>query len=1287
MTSIALNAALRLSGMPPTIEQLVPTLQPQAETRTPDTPAPIQPTPPRTTGFAAQLADKENLRSLGQNLWNIAQKLGSDASPNAVLAELANTPMDIHPQSSYAAQTGRSVTLETFIRDFMQLPLPSSHFHLVGLRDAVIGRSKEHPLGNLGGALSWSMPLDADGQQRLRNITLNHEHASGHKPLVMQTQGDVLEFLSFQQPQILRNDDPGKKLEALLKTPQAQLMSKDLQEKMQGIETESSAMDYLLAGITLQLDPESITALHRNKVAGFDLASQAHWGKPASTVVEGLANWLSEKDKTSPNMAKTAAYLLLASRAPVFLIKDIPASVTYGSAAWVSLAVAAAAIEGQTPGKVPNMTFAEVMLAAEDAALQDLAITEQAQKAALLDWGVVNNIISAKGDDNYSAEDFETVRTAYNQQLNERLESSNQLALDMPSRKEIALAELKKRFGENLPFEEKLLKVKDTKQPFYQPLYNPNLPATGMHSLLDIAMSGLHDYQWETADPRLLDTLKDKSLKFDVHNLFTTQLAEALAGRKKAIGVVIKQLIAQQPPADRLNLEYGKLEFFQNNTYQLGLGFSGRTLDEKNQKLLVKATTENSETVYEIDLAKGSITAVPGSVLTEERERKANRVYPIEQFTPKNVSAGTFDQSQNTGQPMPATYSSDRTQAIADAFVEHLAVDSDDVIQQAKGTTTYDTQLENQWKATDFFLNFLPLRSAIVNFSKGEYWDGAMDLGMDLLGFLTAGAATATRVASGSTKAISGLSKVVRATRIIGAGVISAFNPLGGMDDIVKGIGKGGKFLVAKGTKGIQKLRSNGSYDLLKLASKNHGVVATGTFQAAGKNVEGAAVLKNGQWYAFDSDKMQPYGSPLQHFVPAVAAMDGEIRAITDSRLGKLLGSWLAPPADNPNFLNDFNAAIANARTRDKAGYARGMSTGKPDNIYGYSSALDVNGVKRLAVAERRTAEELGSLMARIDDLETVPQRFSTAREIAEIMDLDAFNRGYASGKPEGISGFSESLTSYQLAELAIAPGRTPEQVGQLIKFMEARRIKISLNNFQVFSQEITAAGGKVTALPQGFYLSQSALLSGGQCAAISHAMAGAISKGKKQTFINNMYAAMVPPLSQTELAALSKTDPARALHEKRRAIRVKEFRENLRELQSELERKFHLGYTPRQITHTQIISELASAPQSKTFLINGPDHGITAGVEITTDVRGNLVKEWFYVDPNFGEARFTTESEMRAGLESTLNSGRSHGLFNTYGQNSSGPEYKVSEFFMADLDQATHYLKHKVDDLFNIVV
>ena len=551
------------------------------------------------------------------------------------------------------------------------------------------------------------------------------------------------------------------------------------------------------AAIFLVLDSGHSAAASRNNLAGFDPAQQQYWGKPASAVISGLARHLEADGKTHPAIARSAAHLLLARNAPVFLIKDIPASVTYGSPAWVSLVVAAASIEAQTPGKVANMSFAQVMIGAESAGLQEMSATRQAEKAALLDWGVVNGIVPGKNHAHYSPLELERVRTAFNEHVAQRLSASELMEAPLPSRRAIALAKLKERFGHNVPFEEKLLKVNDAKQPSNQPLFDPNRAPAGWHSLLDIAMSGMGKHNWTSTDPRMIEAIKSKSLEFDVNPVFDQQFSQAINARKQGITAVVKHMVAQLPLADRQKLEYGKLEFFQNNTYQLGLDFTSKSLEHKNDNLLVKAEAEGGVTVYEINLKRGTIHTVPESVLTRVRERNANRVYPIEKFTPSSVSADDLNRKTLAAlSVVPLSFSSARTQTIAQAFIEHLGIDNDEVVKQTKGATTYDQQMESERKVANFFLDLVPLRSAIVNVHKGQYWDGAMDLAMDVFGFVTAGAGVAGKVAKVAGSVASTAVKALKTAKILGTAAVAAFNPASGLDDLVRGgarlIGKGG---------------------------------------------------------------------------------------------------------------------------------------------------------------------------------------------------------------------------------------------------------------------------------------------------------------------------------------------------------------------------------------------------------------------------------------------------------------------------------------------------------------
>lgn len=406
------------------------------------------------SAFKSALGDKQDLMTLGKTLTQIAARLGEGATSANVQAELTATLMELHADSSYPKAAGSRVALATFISS-IGLPLPTDHFSLTGLAKSVSDRAMEHPLGDLSGALSWPVPLNADEQTRLRAFTLAHPHHLGTQLPVSQTAGGILEFLRYQHPLPAGTvNDPAKLLNALLDSPQARLMGKTLQENMQGLSTPSSEYDYLLAAITAYLDPESINTPVRNTVAGFDLGSPEHFGKPASAVLERLSQHLVSQGKTSVETAKAGAHLLLAGRAPVFLIKDIPDRVTYGSPAWVNLAVAAATIEAQTPGKVANMSFTQVMLEARSASVADPAVTASAQKAALLDWGLANGVVAKKADNLYTAADLTALIDAFNARTGLMTSAVKALDTELPSRREMALAELKKRFpGQEAVFE------------------------------------------------------------------------------------------------------------------------------------------------------------------------------------------------------------------------------------------------------------------------------------------------------------------------------------------------------------------------------------------------------------------------------------------------------------------------------------------------------------------------------------------------------------------------------------------------------------------------------------------------------------------------------------------------------------------------------------------------------------------------------------------------------------------------------------------------------------------
>ncbi|WP_339538845.1 SET domain-containing protein-lysine N-methyltransferase [Pseudomonas sp. RA_15y_Pfl2_54] len=751
-------------------------------------------------------------------------------------------------------------------------PLPPDEPEGIEALPAVTDSTIEPPLGNWGGALSWPIPLNPDEQRRLRLITMNHAHHLGDQPLVMQTQGGALEFLRYRcpLPDNIAND-PARILEILIGSAQGQLMGNALQRRMQGIDSESSAMDYLLAGITLQLDPESITAPDRRKTADFDLASDQHWGRRASEVADNLADHLSREGRTSAALAKAGAYLLLGRSAPQFLIEDIPGNVKVGSLAWANLTIAAMTIEAQTPGKVPGMSFAQIMSQSESARLVDPASSQRIQAAVLLDWAVANQIILKRHADNYPAGQLETIRAAFNQELDERLVAARILDKELPTRKDIALAVLIERFGDlGTLFEVKALHTDTYRGESGQSGFS------GIHSLQDYAMMDLPNPRpLASIDARIPLEALNNNPAFGVREAFEQQFTRAIEDKKAAVNTTVRHMICLLPLEDKKNFEFGKISFFQQGSY-VSDGFFNHTPCPNEPGLLIRTELSGNLRAYEININKDTIERTALHRAKHRESREANKYFTTRELIPREA-ASELGRERALSESLFNSFSSARSRAIADAFVQHLDLDDPAIRALARGQTPMDEYYQPK-PLGEFLLNLIPFRSAIVNFQQGNYGAAVFDLTVDIFGFLTAGAATAGKLIRIGSTALSTGAKALKTVHVIGVATIDVLNPVGGLGDLARLVGTGGLYLLSKGAKTVNRLRGAAdSYEVSKAVSKQYDAAATGTVKVAGQTVEGAAVLKNGQWYSFDADTMRPYGSPIEEFAVTTQAVAGKV--------------------------------------------------------------------------------------------------------------------------------------------------------------------------------------------------------------------------------------------------------------------------------------------------------------------------------------------------------------------------------------------------------------------------
>ncbi|MGF6094516.1 hypothetical protein [Pseudomonas sp. 18175] len=764
-------------------------------------------------------------------------------------------------------------------------PTPSTNFALQSPTPQVV--APVPPLGNFSGALGWPIPMPKSDQDSLRSLLQSDASGLPGLPLAEGAKGALGYLLSGSAVSELDLKTPGKALEKLLGSPKAQALGQAIQDKLAGIATDTSLNDYLLAAIHLGLDPESREGALPNSVAGFDLAQRSYWGAPAAAVIQGLAGHLVTQGRATRQTAELAAQLLLAGQAPEFLVKGVPSSVTCGSLLWTQFAIATAKLEANSPGRVLNMSYSEVLAAAEEIGADSPGV-QATQRNALALWAAVNGVVESNATPLGEAE-MERIRLAYNRQLSALTRSVTLLQTEVPDRKALALAQLTAAFPEvdASVFEARTLQ---------KAWLNSGRPGVfpGMRSMLDIVMEGdkLGDKEhWISQDKRIpiqRFCALCESGKLDVSGAFASAYEQSIKALESGHKGLVLYLISTLPPEDRLNFEYGRLEFFHTNDYTMAMDFTTPlALKKRGHTLDVKVTRDGQTHIYELDTRAFSVkkrdylksTYTPPYTAAKLESRVANTVSKTVLFDPFK------DQAHRAGEKTvqtttPDSLGSQRSHYIAKVFAQSLDMHNDDLLNHARGYTSYDQGRARNDAIGEFFLNLIPLRSAIVNFRNGNVGAGLFDLGLDVIGLVTLGAGKAAQAGKVLAKGISSVGAVTKAVRFLGATAIEAFNPLSGLGDLAKGgvrlLGQG----AAKGVETVNKLRgASGSYDLLKAASKHYGEAATGSLKVAGKRTENGAVLHNGKWYGFDPDRMRPYGAPLDGFTPRIRAVDGVIKA------------------------------------------------------------------------------------------------------------------------------------------------------------------------------------------------------------------------------------------------------------------------------------------------------------------------------------------------------------------------------------------------------------------------
>ncbi|ONH41062.1 hypothetical protein BLL37_27615 [Pseudomonas azotoformans] len=724
----------------------------------------------------------------------------------------------------------------------------------------------------------------------------------------------LVELLRLTLPEPLRSGkgEPEKILNAILDSPEGMALARLLQDSIDAVPTATSLQEVLLSALLLDVD--SAGGLERNNLAGYSLRQPDNWGYSAAQIVtrfeEHLATRFGEAN------AKIIAFQLLSVSAPEFLVKELPSALVYGSHQWASFSAAVARQEASHPGSTHAKTYAQIMELDERAPVSELEKLQQqlAQMTAVIDWGIANGIIVEKSDDAYTPEEVESALKAMQAQYKTLADSVDALSTAMPTRRELALVELRRVYGvENEAFfEQKLLAD-----------VPPGSPGRKAYSLLDIYMSGdLGKHFWISSDPDF-NTVK-VNLGFqklpNIKQQFDESFDKYIQGLKDGFAAQFKYQLSLLPLEDRRLIEYGKVTTFSLQTP--GVNQGPVSADHKIQAyigsgaVLIRAERDGKVCHYLYSPAQGRIIKdadpsrpglqFPGSrlyfsmSLPDSPGGKAPPVTILWQAvgstSPKNdpVDFSAYriypSKSLEAGIPgehpaPPTTFFSSKTDELSVAVGAYFTRGLDEAKATANGSTEQERESARSQAVKAFFLSLIPFYSAVESFINGRPAEGFFNLVLDVFGFFIPGLKGGVQGVKQGVRA--GLGTTLNFIKGFGKAGVKALNPLAGIYDVGRGVFKLGK----AGFKKISRLGGRGrSFDLPQPGNKDG--IAEGLYRPLGANSDAVpvvAVERNGKWYAFDPVTQTPYGAPLKDFVQSSAsAFVGQVKrwameAVTDA--------------------------------------------------------------------------------------------------------------------------------------------------------------------------------------------------------------------------------------------------------------------------------------------------------------------------------------------------------------------------------------------------------------------
>lgn len=593
----------------------------------------------------------------------------------------------------------------------------------------------------------------------------------------------------------------------------------------------------------------------RGVVAGYDLNRPANWGVSPSVVVAHLAQHLEEQGKASADTAPAVARALLAGAAPAFIVAGMPDNLVVGSATWARLSTAVEVGEFWEPGMAGRTDFEAFMRRANQSPISDAqAIVEgKAQSNALIDWGVAQGRISRKDDEAYTLAEVAVLRDAFNEELTALKKAQDQLSAPMPNRRDMALDELKKVYGDTAPFDVRNISIS-----------NIDASESEYHSLLEIYMAGKMDRipKGERYDFQLGDRSLSVRPLPDINQQFSSQFDRYFLNLKEGVATALTDQFKKLPVGDRKIIASGKVEFVSLRKASVAQAEEEESAAEAQAAkarygLLMRvqytpAKSGSDQTparmrhvYYEIFPLRGIIrrrddlprylpnpaprVADPENYAARQAQGKSLWVdyEAYEKGTPPQreiYSGGLLNEQLSTpylpalrpGQEAnSAVHANPRFKTIADIVAGYLLHDPDAMKAQARGSTLVEEEEAGIKAGHDFVTGLIPFKNAIENAVNGNTGAAIRDFALDIFGFVVPfgkGAGQAIRVLGKAGEKFG--TRAFKASDVLLRSAFSGLNPGDGLGDLTQAFAKGGQSVLQRSYRELRALLPTQSLNL-----------------------------------------------------------------------------------------------------------------------------------------------------------------------------------------------------------------------------------------------------------------------------------------------------------------------------------------------------------------------------------------------------------------------------------------------------------------------------------------